>query len=47
MADFIALFIKNSASKMQLMYLVTTLSPDSLEELTAWGFRICILEKSH
>jgi len=34
MADFIATFMKNSASKMQLMYLVTFLCPDQLEALT-------------
>jgi len=46
MADFKALFMKNSASKMQLMYLVTSLCPYPLEELTTrQSFRICISEK--
>jgi len=46
MADFIAPFVKNSASKIQLMYLVTSLCPDPLDELTTRSFRICISEKA-
>jgi len=45
MADFIAPLMKNWASKIQLMYLVTSLCPDPLGELTTQSFRICISEK--
>ena len=37
MADFTATFMRNSASKIQLMYLVSSLGPDQLEELTSYN----------
>ena len=42
MADFIAPFVKNLASEMQLMYLVASLCLDPLEELTTRSCRISI-----
>ena len=45
-ADFTAPFMKNLASKMQLMYLVTRLCPDPLLELTT-RTESAFPEKSH